>query len=336
MKLSFSQIKDIALGASWISEGERGICFHRFPREQEQYYKAHSSDFYSKALSSSGIKLRFRTDSESLSMKVSVSRGSSRKYFSFDVFVNGEMKTSFNNFSDCSFSGDYTRVQLPLGEFSFETELGEGEKEVCIYFPWSVKVALRELSLDGGAFVLPVKYKACLVAYGDSITQGYDALYPSRKYITRLSELLCAEEHNRAIGAELFPPQLLLCADNVSPEYVTVAYGTNDWFRCTREELERACRETFDNVRKSYTSSKVIVITPIWRRDMYEPSAAGDFLSVCGFIKEEAEKRGFHTVNGMELVPRDEKLFADLFLHPNDLGFDRFYQSLEGCIGDIE
>lgn len=36
------------------------------------------------------------------------------------------------------------------------------------------------MELTDASFLTPVKRKKTLVAYGDSITKGFDALYPSR------------------------------------------------------------------------------------------------------------------------------------------------------------
>ncbi len=337
MILEYSRIEDITLGASNVEITKEGVRFHRFSPRQEALYKERSSSFFEKARAAAGIALRFRTDSESLSFKVKVARGSSRKYFSFDLFVNGEFKESFNNFDTSNLSGDYTKVQLPLGDFSFSASLGSGEKEVCLYFPWSVRVLLRELSLDDGALVVPVKPKKKLLALGDSITQGYDALYTSRKYSTRLAQLLDAEERNLAVGAELFFPPLVCENDGEEPDIITVAYGTNDWFFGTMEEFEANCRAFFEALSKSYPHSKIIALTPIWRSDMNDENRAGDFSAIGEFIKDVASSLPrVCAVDCFDLVPPDTSLFADLMLHPADCGFDHYIENLKKKILEIE
>lgn len=46
-------------------------------------------------------------------------------------------------------------------------------------------------------------------SYGDSITQGYDALFPSYSYINRFSMYLDAFIYNKAIGGDIFRPALI-------------------------------------------------------------------------------------------------------------------------------
>ena len=46
-----------------------------------------------------------------------MSVGTGRRYFSFDVFVNGKKIDSLDNFSNVELPADYASMQLPLGEF---------------------------------------------------------------------------------------------------------------------------------------------------------------------------------------------------------------------------
>ncbi|MBR6676905.1 MAG: hypothetical protein IKL24_06200 [Clostridia bacterium] len=337
MILEYSRIADIALGAHNVEIKKDGVVFHRLSPRQELLYKERTSSFYEKARSSSGIVLRFRTDSESIAFKVRVARGSSRKYFSFDLFVNGTFKKSFNNFEGADLSGDYTKIQLPLGEFSFGADLEKGEKEVALYFPWSVRVTLAELSLSDGAFVVPIKPERKMLMLGDSITQGYDALYPSRKYSTRLAEYFSAEERNLAIGAELFFPPLVSESDGEEPDIITVAYGTNDWFFGTLAEFKGNCKAFFEALSKSYPEAEIIALTPIWRKDMNDTDKAGDFREIGEYIKAVIKTiPNAKAVDCFDLVPRDTALFADLMLHPNDQGFDHYIENLLKSIKTAE
>ena len=241
MKLNFSQIQSITCGAVSVQEQADGIHFHRFTGEQEMLYKDRSPDYYKKSFATSGIALRFRTDSETLSFSACVAAGSSRRYFAFEVLVNGVRIGILSNFDETAMTGNYTAAELSFGAFSKAFALGTGDKEVKILFPWSVAAVLQELTLDDGATVTPVKAGKKILCYGDSITQGYDALYPSSKYMTRCADLLGAEEYNKAIGGEVFWPPMAATWEPFTPDYVWVAYGSNDWRKTTREQLIENC-----------------------------------------------------------------------------------------------
>ena len=85
MKLAFKEIKKIAIGIAYAEEKNGKVELHRFTKAQEEAYKERSADGYSKSFATAGIRLEFTTDSKELFLKVEVSPGSSRKYFSIDV-----------------------------------------------------------------------------------------------------------------------------------------------------------------------------------------------------------------------------------------------------------
>lgn len=333
MKLDLAQIKQITKGAVRVEEKSGVVNFYRFTKEQEELYKDRSDDFYKKSFASAGVKLLFKTDSQNLFVKVSVEKGSSRSYFSLDVFMNGEAIGYLDNYTDVLLPEDYTKELFPLGTFSKAFELGAGEKTVCIYFPWSMKTELLEISVDDGAYIKPVKTEKKMLVFGDSISQGYDALRPSKRYAARLAETLGAEEINKAIGAEVFFPELAETKEDCSPEYITVAYGTNDWSKCTRKEFVENCRGFYTALSKNYPDAQIFAITPIWRKNYQEEKVFGLFEDVEKEIRDAVKEFDNVTViSGFDFVPKDEKYYGDLRLHPNDTGFDFYFKNLSAMV----
>ena len=330
MNLSLEQIKDITLGAVRVEQNENGYNFYRFTEEQQALYKKRSDDFYDKTFSTSGVQLRFLTDSKTLFLSTAVERGSSRTYFSFDVFVNGKKTDSLSNFDETTLHKFYAHDPFPFGEFSKEFSLGDGEKEVKIYFPWSVNAVIKEIKLDDDSFIKPIKPTKKMLCFGDSITQGYDTLYPSSKYTTRLAALLDAEEYNKAIGGEIYFPDLANSKESFEPDFISVAYGSNDWAHHTRESFIYNCKNFFANLTKNYPNAKIFAITPIWRKDINEPTKFGDFYDVSRIMQDELRDfKNVSIIQGFDFVPQDENLFADARLHPNDKGFELFFESLK-------
>ena len=132
-KLDFETVKSITLGAVRVEQDGELVRFYRFTEREEEYYKNYSKNFYMKTFATAGVKLCFKTDSERLDLKVVTEPGSSRKYFSVDVFVDGKMLDSLDNFGNKELVGNYVGIDLPLGEFSKDFWLGAGEKCVIIY-----------------------------------------------------------------------------------------------------------------------------------------------------------------------------------------------------------
>ena len=328
MKLTKEQLTNIALGTAYITEEEKGVHFHRFTKEQENYYKETNNNFYLKALGTAGVKLSFKTDSKALFIKGTTTEHPSRKYYSLDVEKDGKIIGSINNFEGAELASPYTVSELQTGDFSKSFELGEGEKNICVYMPWTAITYISEFSLDDGASLIPLKPSKTLIAFGDSITQGYDALYSSNRYAGVLSTLLDAEEYNKAIGAEKFPPTLAKLRDSFSPDYITVAYGTNDWGG-DRKMFEENCTAFYKNLSENYPNAKIFAITPIWRSDFEDVRPFGPFSDIAEFIEKTVSSLpNVFCIHGFDFVPKSSEYYADFRLHPNDKGFEFYANNL--------
>ena len=142
-------------------------------------------------------------------------------------------------------------------------------------------------------------------------------------YTSILSESIQAELINKAIGGDIFNPALVEAAH---PQHkidaVTVAYGTNDWNRCPRQEILSNCRKFFAALAKQYPAVPVLVILPIWRKDLNKDTAAGDFLEVRQEICQIAEQyANIQVIDDLSLTPHLPEFYSDAYLHPNDMGF---------------
>ena len=328
MKLGLSEVKSITSGAVRITEDEKGFHFSRFTEEQENLYKLRSEDFYIKSFSTSGIKLCFTTDSNKLSLKGAVYPGSTRTYYAFEIFCNDIKLGGIQNFEEASISADYTTQNWPLGEFSKSFDLPQGMNKVTILLPWTVKAVIKELEVDDNAAIVPVKRKNKVLCFGDSFTQGYDALYPSSKYISRLAQYLDGEEYNKAIGGERFYPELALTKDSFTPDFITIAYGGNDRYGSSEEELTMHCSQFFENVRKNYPDVKIIAIAPLRCEDYVETCKMKAFSTVAQTIERIAKsQKNIIYIPACDYVPREGKFFADN-VHLNDTGLDLFCKNL--------
>ena len=239
MKLTGQELFSIATGAVRYTEEKMGVQLLRFTEEQEKHYKTHKARdgrdvfFYNQSFAPAGIRLRFLTDATSLSLEIFTQEASSRKFFCFDVFVDGNLVATIKNFPEEIFNEKhYADNCYSLGKLNQSIDLGVGEKTVEIYCPWSVKVWFQEFILENATYITPVKRDKTLLVFGDSIRQGYDALHPSNRYLSKLSNYFKADEYNKAIGGEryVFISELADMKDEFLPEYVFISYGSNDWF----------------------------------------------------------------------------------------------------------
>ena len=327
MKLNLDALKLLTRGVVKIENKRDAFQFYRFnDAEMEHYAPTHH---LKKSYATAGVEICAVTDAAAVSLSGKARPGSSRSYFSFDILVNGELCGEIKNFEHEKLIPDYTELPFDLGEFSGRVELPEGKKEVRIVFPWSAASDIYEIDLVGATVADPIPAAYKMLIYGDSITQGYDAENPSRSYACALARSLNADAINKGIGGERFSPELSSIKNYNDPNIITVAYGTNDWSKCELSEIEKNASEFYKNLSENYPNAKIFAISPIWRGILKEPDYLETFTKVSELISRIAERHPNVThVEGIDLVPHDECYFADVRLHPRNIGFDHYAKNL--------
>ncbi len=311
---------EIARGTVETVETEGEWTFHRFsPRQALAYHEAGNEDFYRKTFASAGVRLAFRTDAASLSFDYRFGYGSSRPYGYFDVYADGALVAHLG-------------LEKDDGERHVaEATLGPGAKDVEIYLPWSRSTFISPLRLIDATFAEPLRRKHTMICFGDSITQGYDAIYPSLAYTEAIGRFLDADVINKAIGGDRFFPALLEEPDAFAPDFVTVAYGTNDWHHRGEDEFRSHATAFYTRLAALYPTARIFALTPLWRKEAASHSPLGqDVRCVDAFIQDAcAGLANVTLVPGDALVPHLPEFFSDGYLHPNDMGFCLYAQNLQ-------
>ena len=329
MNLNIEQLKSITLGAEYIDENENGFVFHRFSKKEEEVYADRTESMRLKTMAPANVTIECVTDAKAVDISVLTKTAGTRFYYTVDVYANGEFVGRLRNHKDEDYNSAYSARKFELGENSGRFELPEGEVALKIYMPWSVVTALEHLTLEGATYIKPIKRDKFMIIYGDSITQGYDAFYTPKSYAVRLAEALGAEAVNKAIGGERFIPALSAVKNARKPDYITVAYGTNDWSKSDLDVFTKDSEEFYKNLAENYPDTKIFAISPIWRADMDGVRPIGAFFDVHNHIKSIADKYDNITyIEGIDLVKHDKAVYVDSRLHPNDDGYDYYFDNL--------
>ncbi|MBP3336789.1 MAG: hypothetical protein J6L59_00105 [Clostridia bacterium] len=324
MKLNFEQIKSITKGVVNVEFDNGKYKFFRFTAEESKSIE--NQNF----LATAGVQMMFKTDGKKLKLKIFTQHAMPiRSYFSLDVLADGVYIGSIKNFDDDTAKGNYAEREYPLGSFNGEFNLGEGEKSVKIVFPHSVIAYLEEIEIENATYVTPIKKEKTIVFYGDSITQGFEALHASKTYAARLAESLDAETINKGLGGAVFCPKLAFAAPDVKADLVVVAYGTNDWYALEQAQIRKNAEEFLTVIKKKFAHVPVYVLTPIWRFDWLSEKKGGKVFEIIDIIYDVFQNNeNMHIICGTDLVPHDETLFGDLRLHPSDDGFEHYFKNL--------
>ena len=306
MILTKNDLEKITFGALRITESEGKFNFYRFTEEQNAVYDKLTNDFRKKADGTASVMLDFYTDSQTLSFSYTTESkaGPLINYAFIDIWVDGMIIAHVGDYHNTVRSGEAC-ITLP-----------EGEKRVTVYMPSMFATTLWDITLEDGASLRPAEKKYKVLVLGDSITHGYEGHFPSLNYANTIIREFGLDAVNQAIGGEVFRADILGTKALFSPDFITVALGTNDWGGHPDAD------EYFKKLVELYPDTKIFYISPIWRT-----SANDAFYASVEKYEAIAKSYGAEIIHGLDLLHHMPEMFTD-GLHPNDLGYTQYAKNL--------
>ena len=317
MKLTDKQIKEITKGALSVEQENGVFAFYRIPRETVARFAEMWEDLRIRALASSGVRFDFVSDTEYLKIGYFLKKGSSQEKGAFDIWVNGRLYASL---------GENIIDGTPR---KIEAAFDKGEKHITVYFPTLAQTFISSVEVSGE--VKPYGNKPLALFFGDSITQGYTSELPSMNYVTRFAEKSGYDFYNFAVGGDVYKGFVAEINVDRNPEIIFAAYGTNDWKGdASAGALKKNMRDFYSVLCEKYPSSRIVAILPLWRADVEGVERKiGLFEDLFPLMRDIlSEFPRVEIIDGRELVPHTPSLFADKYLHPNDLGFEFYANTL--------
>ena len=301
MKLSNVSIKRLVKGACYFEERGGYLFSYHYTKEQIDYFKDRI-DWGPRARFSAGVKIELITDATELSFKL------------FPADFTPDQATVDLYIDDVAHE-IYYLTEDKATKISFA--LPQGKKKVSIYLPINGEVGVRDLSFNGSYKAAKDK-KPKVLAIGDSITQGYGAVYAGASYINVLSRLCGFEVMNQAIGGYRFDEGGVQEIPGYEPDKVIVALGTNYYDAPDLYDYEPETVAFFEKLHKLFGDKKTAVVTPVWRNN----DTDFERLAWCTqIIERECAKYGNITViKGFDLIPPINECFMPDKVHPNPYG----------------
>lgn len=300
MILRFEEIKKITVGAPYMENTDEGMRFYKYNPNLFSVWTNHRKVFGQRVRSTTGIRLDFHTNSRRMDLEIA-------ERSRFEIYIDGLFRYSMRDTEKLSVD-IYTSLDQPLDDV-----------RITIYFPSHDEGIIKSLELDDGAYVKPHKFDKKILFMGDSITQGWASEFDSLSYANRLSRYFNADSVIQGVGGACFYDD---CLEKLpfEPDWVIVAYGTNDFKTYNSlEDFNIHLRAYMSKLSVLYGDKKVFVISPIWREDR-TPKDRLTFEECRHAIISEAQENGFIHLDGSCLVPHDLSFYTD-GLHPNDTGF---------------
>ena len=309
--LSNTTVKSITFGALMFTETPNGLQVNKCTEAQIVAWGGH--DKTTQASASTGIRLDFNTDSSHFYFK-------GTETALFELFINGELKGESKD-----------------GVIDVNLDNSSGENRVTVLFPChDANVCIIDVILDDGATVTPHTYDRKFLILGDSITQGKTSSVAHHAYANQISMMFNADSVIQGISGGRFFADTLDPNADFDPDYIFVAFGTNDWSWGRPDEATyvKFMREYFEKLARLYPDAVIFGLAPIWRQDN-SPSNVGDFETARQILMDEVEAIGGIAIDCIDFVPHESQYYADSnCLHPNDAGFAHYSKNLYDAVKD--
>ena len=298
--LTFDEIKSVTVGALSVEEENGILRFCKCTPKQTAAYRALSEGLGDRSLTTSGVRLDLVTDAAAVSFTPATAG-------QYSVECDGMLRRAFE-VTDRTV-GAPVSFALPRGEHRF-----------ALWLPSHSVGTLSEVALTDATVFRPYRAKLRLLMLGDSITQGWNSGLDTLGYAPRLSNALDAHSVIQGIGGAYYHRSTFDPEIPFRPSLVTVAYGTNDFGAySTLEAMAEEARLLLTAVKETYGKERVAVILPIPRFDK-DVAPMGSFAECRGALARVAEELELFTVDGYELIPKMNEMYADA-VHPGATGF---------------
>ena len=322
MRLDQNTIRSVATGILDCKTEDGGIRLLRMTDAHRAMYPEDNVG-WRRAQTMAGITLDFHTDSQTLTLACSDILLSPSYHCTFDVLINGGFHSCFS----MSQAKPEDVPALPSG-FRHSFRLPEGMKRVTLCFPLYT-MRIDAVELDDGAAVMPYRHSRKWVVFGDSISEGREPDHPCNAYVCRLARMLDAEVYNQSISGEMFRSRKLIPGSYPDCDFVSVAYGTNDFRKQEHHLLIPEVSAFFRQVTDAFPRVPIFYLLPLWRKDKDVVTRGRTLEEVRTILRQEAERYPqIHIIDCWDFIPHEEQYFFDRRLHPNDEGFFHYAEAL--------
>jgi lysophospholipase L1-like esterase len=311
-------------GLPWFKENEGELM--RLPLWSKSLFR---KEVWSLAQSPSGGRIRFRTDSARLAIRLEYgSPPNMANMHAFgqtgvDLYLDGAYVSTAVADAEAKPGKVYETVLLDL------SEQPRTQREVTLYLPLYKPVKVLSIGVDEKAKLAKAKPFAIakpVVFYGTSITQGGCASRAGMSYQAILGRKLNIDFVNLGFsGNGLGEPEVARAVSEIDASCYVLDFGAN---HKTGAAMREVYEPFLDYLRKQHPALPIVVMTPLYTsRELRLPAVKADWRERREFIEQVVRRRiragdnHLFLVDGAALLgPSPGEGLVDGG-HPNDLGF---------------
>ena len=247
-------------GTQYVTASKDRVSFSRFSPELMEMTTKDLGFQTKKALTTSGVRLLFSTDSSTITCDFTTSAKEENRGADFAIFANEKMIKEFT----------FQKPKTAKMQLTFKApKTGFNNYEITL--PSWANASFTGLGINDSSTLKPYTYdKPIYVAVGDSISHGVGQR--SATHLTwpfKLSRQMNADLYNVAVGGgkiSLPVAQQLSTWDKI--DIMTILIGYNDW--CfngkTPEQFKLDYKAFLDTIRTKHPSTKIFCISPLYTR----------------------------------------------------------------------
>lgn len=310
-----------------LAPGYKKGRFRRLPQWMEGKVSETVTELGRRA---TGGRLRFRTDSTQIRVRVSLLTLAPDQNFPIlgsagcDILVGAKEKSAYRGIaSPLSFTGEKT------AECAFEKSAQM--ENVTVYLPRNEQVADIDIFIEDNARIeapTPYRWPAPIAFYGSSITEGCSACRPSNAYAALVSRWLDTDFLNLGFsGAAKGEPAMAEYIAGLNLSALVLDYDFN---APNPEHLAATHEPFFQIIRRTQPHLPILILSaPV---PEYDPPQMARRRAIIRATYEAALSRGDAHVDFLDghafFGENDRSLCTIDTLHPNDIGMLRMAEAV--------
>jgi hypothetical protein len=325
-------------GLPWF--GENHGEFVRLPLRLEKVVRP---PVWSLAKSPSGARIRFRTDSRTVAVKVeypgppNMANMHAFGQTGVDLYADGVYVATVVADKEATRGKVYEKV---LGDF---TRLPRAERDITLYLSLYKEVNVLGIGIEKDAKVSPAKPFALakpVVFYGTSITQGGCASRSGMSYQAILGRMLNIDFVNLGFsGNGKGEIEMARAVGEIDASCFVLDYAQNNG---TLDSLQQVYTPFLETLREKHPEMPIVAITPIYAaRERVAGDSPTEVQKMRDHIRQVVSRRiaagdaHLQIVEGTDLLgPAQGDGLVD-GTHPNDLGFQWMAEGLAGRLRKV-
>lgn len=322
-------------GLPWFSEN--GGELSRLPVKMKDSYRKAVWDLVQQP---SGGRIRFRTDSATLAIKLEYPHGPNMK----NMHAFGQ--TGVDLYADNMYWGTAIadRDSKPglSQNHSFYEALPRVGRDLTLYLPLYAPVKVLGIGVEPDAKIQspsPFVLKKPIVFYGTSITQGGCASRSGMSYEAILGRMLNIDFINLGFsGNGIGEPEVARTIASLDAAAFVLDFAHNN---PTIESLKQAYDPFIATIRREHPQTPILLVTPIYDAHLESWAPRPLLAEMRALIRRVAAERisngdvNLQVVEGTDLLgPSQGDSFVD-GTHPNDIGLKTMAEGLAARISNV-